>query len=55
MDETPASEINYLITHICRYLHGLSYQSLQAMPLSEVYEISNNLYKILQKENDKNG
>lgn len=52
MDETPIGEMNYLITFICRYLNGaITYAELQRMPLPELYEISNNLGKLLQEEN----
>jgi len=51
MDETPASEITYTILIICRYLNGFSYQELQSMPLPAVYEINNNLCRILAEEN----
>ena len=55
MDETSIGEMNYLITSVCRHLKGaVSYFELQAMPLPELYEISNNLGRILQEEN-KNG
>jgi len=52
MDETPTGEMTYILLLICRHLNGaISYQELQNMPLPSVYEINNNLGRILAEEN----
>ena len=45
--------MNYIILCIGHHLKGfITYQELQNMPLPELYEINNNLGRILQKGNE---
>lgn len=51
MDDTSSSEWDFLITSICYEMHGgISYETLENMPIPKLLSISHNLNKILKEK-----